>query len=196
MKVAVIKYNAGNVQSIAFALNRLGLDPVITDNKDIIGSADRVIFPGVGEAKSAISYLDELGLLKVIPSLEMPFLGICLGMQLMCSSSSENDAKGLNIFDEQVIKILPTNKVPHMGWNALFDIKGALYKGVDQKNSYVYFAHSYFVRLNSLTNAKTDYGSPFSAGLEKNNFYAVQFHPEKSGDVGQIILKNFIELEK
>lgn len=194
MKIAIIKYNAGNTQSVIFALNRLGIEPLLTRNFEEIQKADKVIFPGVGEASSTMKHLKELDLHRLIPNLKQPVLGICLGQQLMCKHSEENDTDCLGIFDEEVKKFIPQNKekVPHMGWNNLLDKKGALMH--DLPNDDVYFVHSYYVPLNDYTCATTDYIVPFSAAMQKDNFYAVQFHPEKSGIQGQQILKNFIEL--
>jgi len=201
MKLAVIKYNAGNVQSVTYALNRLGIEPVLTDNPEEILSADKVIFPGVGEASTAMNFLKEKGLDLLIPQIKQPTLGVCLGLQLMCKHSEENDTDCLGIFDIQVKRFeqqkLDTNglvfKVPQMGWNGIYDLETNLYKGL-KENSYVYYVHSYYAELSSYTIAKTDYVNTFSASLHKDNFYAAQFHPEKSGDIGAQILKNFIEL--
>lgn len=194
MKVAIVKYNAGNVQSVIYALNRLGVNPVVTDDPELLNSADKVIFPGVGEAKTAMTYLRERGLDKVIVNLKQPVLGICLGLQLMCKHSEENDVECLGIFDVEV-KRFPQNglKVPQMGWNKITDFKGPLLQELPD-NSYVYFVHSYYAALSEYTAAQTDYAVPFSASLQKDNFYAMQFHPEKSSDIGSQILKNFIEL--
>jgi imidazole glycerol-phosphate synthase subunit HisH len=193
MNIAIIKYNAGNIQSVTYALNRLGLTPKVTDDINEIKSADKVIFPGVGEASSAMRYLRERQLDKLIISLKQPTLGICLGLQLMCSYSEENDTGCLGIFHEQVKKFPPKDKVPHMGWNTLETFKGPLFKGIDEK-SYVYFVHSYYAATGADTISETDYNVRFSSGLFKNNFYALQFHPEKSGKAGAKILENFINL--
>jgi glutamine amidotransferase len=201
MKLAVIKYNAGNVQSVTYALNRLGIEPVLTDNPEEILSADKVIFPGVGEASTAINFLKEKGLDLLIPQLKQPTLGICLGLQLMCKHSEENDTECLGIFDIQVKRFeqqkLDANglvfKVPQMGWNNVYDLQTPLFKGIEN-NTYLYFVHSYYAELSAQTIAKTDYVNTFSASLHRDNFYAAQFHPEKSGDIGAQILKNFIEL--
>jgi imidazole glycerol-phosphate synthase subunit HisH len=190
--VAVIKYNAGNIRSVAFALERLGIEFVITDNHEEIQKADKVIFPGVGEASSTMKYLQDSKLDKVIKELKQPVLGICLGMQLMCSSSEENNTTGLGIFDEQVKLFKPVNneKVPHMGWNSLTLTNGWLDESVN--GQYVYFVHSYYVPVNPHTTAITDYILPFSSAIKKDNFYAVQFHPEKSSTMGEIVLRSFL----
>jgi len=195
MKVVIIKYNAGNIRSVMFALERIGIRALVTDNHDEIRSADRVIFPGVGEASSAMKYLAEKGLDKLICSLTQPVLGICLGMQLMCASSEENNTTCLGIFSEKV-KLFPVTegfKIPHIGWNNITDLKTDLMKGVDE-NAYMYFVHSYYVESCERAMAKTNYIQTYSSALQKDNFYAVQFHPEKSGEVGQKILENFINL--
>jgi len=193
MNIAVIKYNAGNIRSVAFALERLNADFEITDNPEKIKSADKVIFPGVGEASSTMRYLKEKNLDKVIINLKQPVLGICLGMQLMCKHSQENDTPCLGIFDEVVKKFIPNNgqKVPHMGWNTLQESKGWLTSIMD--GQFVYFVHSYYVPVNSFTSAITEYINPFSAAMKKNNFFAVQFHPEKSSETGKLILESFIK---
>ncbi len=194
--VAVIKYNAGNIYSVVHALRREGVEPVVTDDVTILRSADKVIFPGVGEASTTMEYLRERGLDKVIKSLTQPVLGICLGMQLMCAHSEEGDAEGLGIFNIDVKRFIRTSnedKIPHMGWNQITDLKSPLMNGM-QDNGYVYFVHSYYVPVCSNTIARTDYLVPFSAALNKDNFYATQFHPEKSGSIGSKILKNFLAL--
>jgi glutamine amidotransferase len=193
MNVAVIKYNAGNIQSVEFALQRLGVSCVVTDDEAIISSADKVIFPGVGEASSTMQYLRESGLDKLIVSLKQPVLGICLGLQLMCRHSEEGDVDCLGIFPVDVKRFPATGKVPHMGWNTLQQTKTALF---DQsiENKHVYFVHSFYAELSKYTIATTDYLVPFSAALHKDNFYAAQFHPEKSAKVGEQIIKNFISL--
>jgi len=193
VKIAIIKYNAGNVQSVQYALNRLGINPIITNDAHELHSADKVIFPGVGEASSAMAYLKQHNLDRVITSLKNPVLGICLGMQLMCRHSEEGNADCLGIFDVAVKRFENTQKVPHVGWNDITDFKGSLLKGID-KHSYVYFVHSYYAELNVHCTAQCDYILPFSAGIEKDNFFAFQFHPEKSGTVGAKILENFIKL--
>jgi glutamine amidotransferase len=195
MKVVVLKYNAGNIRSVLFALERLGIEAVVTDKTEEILSADRVIFPGVGEASTAMNYLKQNQLDLLIPSLKQPVLGICLGMQLMCSFSEENNTTCLGIFDEKV-KHFPTNenfKVPQMGWNNIFQLSGPLFDGI-KENSFVYFVHSYYVPLSSNTAAVANYIFDFSAALQKNNFFAVQFHPEKSGEIGQKMLENFLNI--
>ena len=176
MKAVIIDYNAGNIRSVENALKRLGVEPVITADKRQICQADKVIFPGVGEAATTMSFLRERGLDLLIKSLTQPVLGICLGMQLMCRYSEEGDTQ---------------DKVPHMGWNTLYNIKGELLKGLPA-NPYVYFVHSYYVPVGDYTIATTDYIQPFSSAIQKDNFYATQFHPEKSGSIGEQILKNFL----
>jgi len=199
MKVAIIKYNAGNIRSVSFALERLGVEHIITADPDEIRSADKVIFPGVGEASSTMKYLKEHKLDELIVSLKQPVLGICLGMQLMCSYSEEGDVECLGIFKEKVKKfVLPDPnpeliKVPHMGWNAITNVNSELFD-ISLENKFVYFVHSYYVALGGETAATTHYIHPFSSALHKDNFYATQFHPEKSGDVGSKILENFIKL--
>lgn len=196
MEVAVVKYNAGNIRSVDNALKRMGVEAVITDDQERLMSADRVIFPGVGEAETTMQYLREHGLDKVICSLRQPVLGICLGMQLMCRHSEEGDVDCLNIFHTDVKRFVPEkheDKVPHMGWNTLTDTCSPLFRGFTQEE-FVYFVHSYYVPLNDFTAARTEYILPFSSALHKDNFYATQFHPEKSGAVGEKILKNFLEL--
>ena len=194
MKVAIIDYNAGNVQSVKFALERLGINGILTnDYKEILG-ADKVIFPGVGEANSTMIQLQKLGLDKVIPNLKQPVLGVCLGMQLMCSHSEENDTNCLNIIEQNVFRFQPTSKlvkVPHVGWNNI-SVKNNSWISKKNSEKYVYFVHSYFVEIGEFTIATTDYIQPFSAALKKDNFYATQFHPEKSGSVGEQILQNFL----
>jgi glutamine amidotransferase len=196
MRVVIIKYNAGNIRSVDFALKRLGVTATITDDPQIIRSADKVIFPGVGEANTTMSYLREHQLDRLIISLQQPLLGICLGMQLLCRHSEEGDADCLGIFDEDVRLFTPhihTEKVPHVGWNQVHDLKSKLFEGI-RENDFVYFVHSFYVPVCKDTIATTDYIVPFSASLSKDNFYATQFHPEKSGSVGEKILKNFIAL--
>lgn len=193
MKLAILKYNAGNVHSVRMALNRLGIQPLVTDNPEELQSADKVIFPGVGEASSAMAYLTQRGLDQVILHLEQPVLGICLGLQLMCRHSEENDTTCLGIFETEVRKFPPLEKVPHMGWNSLDEPAGPLFKNV-QTGDYVYFVHSYYAETAKFTTARTRYILPFSAALCRDNFYSVQFHPEKSGRVGEQILKNFLDL--
>ncbi|MGB4413610.1 MAG: imidazole glycerol phosphate synthase subunit HisH [Paludibacter sp.] len=194
MKVVIIKYNAGNIRSVMFALERIGVRATVTDDHNEIRHADRVIFPGVGEASSAMNYLKEKGLDKLICSLTQPVLGICLGMQLMCSHSEENDTPCLGIFDEKVKRFPDTvgYKIPQIGWNNIFGLKTNLFSGVSE-NAYMYFVHGYYVESCENAIAKTDYIAVYSSALHKNNFYALQFHPEKSGEAGQKILENFIK---
>jgi imidazole glycerol-phosphate synthase subunit HisH len=191
--LAIIKYNAGNIQSVSFALERLGVSFSITDDAEKIKSADKVIFPGVGEASTTMRFLREKNLDQVIRTLKQPVLGICLGMQLMCKHSEENNTTCLGIFDETVKRFEPKvdMKVPHMGWNQLTRVNGWL--DADLENKHVYFVHSYYVPVNSDTSATTQYIVPFSAVMKKNNFYAVQFHPEKSADAGELVLKSFLK---
>jgi glutamine amidotransferase len=193
MNIVVIKYNAGNIGSVANALERLGIKCLVTDDPDEIRRADKVIFPGVGEASSTMKYLNDKGLEKLIPSLIQPVLGICLGMQLMCSWSEEGDTPALNIFPEKVKLFRGSVKVPHIGWNSVTFHPAGLFKDLEP-GSYFYFVHSYFAESGPETLAVCNYPAPFSAALQRDNFYAVQFHPEKSGVVGQTLLKNFIEL--
>ncbi|MDL2221262.1 imidazole glycerol phosphate synthase subunit HisH [Parabacteroides sp. OttesenSCG-928-N08] len=196
MEVAIIKYNAGNIFSVDFALKRLGITPVVTDNPEIIRRADKVIFPGVGEAATTMAYLKAHQLDRLILDLKQPVLGICLGMQLMCRFSEEGNVDCLGIFDAEVKRFLPARheeKVPHMGWNQLKSLKSRLFDSMTEQQ-FVYFVHSYYVPLNETTAAETDYILPFSASLHKENFYATQFHPEKSGRVGEQILRNFLSL--
>jgi imidazole glycerol-phosphate synthase subunit HisH len=192
MNVAIIKYNAGNIRSVSFALERLGVQPVITDDFSVIRNADRVIFPGVGEASTTMNYLKSKGLDELIRSLSQPVLGICLGMQLMCRHSEEGDTPCLGIFDLSVKKFEVDLKIPHMGWNSLVETKGPLITP-DLEESYVYFVHSYYIPLADETIAASNYGIAFSAAIQKDNFFATQFHPEKSGTVGEKILRNFLE---
>ncbi|MBI1287982.1 MAG: imidazole glycerol phosphate synthase subunit HisH [Flavobacteriales bacterium] len=234
--IAVVKYNAGNIRSVMNTLDRLGADATVTDDPSLLREADKVIFPGVGEAGSAMRYLRERGLDEVLKNLNQPFLGICLGLQLMCKHSEEGDTECLGIFSENV-KRFPSakEKVPHMGWNNCTELKGPLFcpprpliadtpplqgeiggseKALDQRassppserrgvhqgrggyfeNADFYFVHSYYAEIGSQTTAKCDYILPFSAALQQDNFHAVQFHPEKSADVGQQLIKNFLEL--
>lgn len=197
MKVAIIKYNAGNIYSVVHAMERLGITPEVTDSPERLMQADRVLFPGQGEAKSTMAYLREHQLDRLIRDLKQPVLGICIGQQLMCRHSEEGDVDCLGIFDTDVRLFRPSvhaDKVPHMGWNSLRETKGDLFKGIAE-NEFVYFVHSYYVPLTAYTTAITDYIVPFSASLQKDNFYATQFHPEKSGSVGERILKNFLDLK-
>jgi imidazole glycerol-phosphate synthase subunit HisH len=194
MKTIIIKYNAGNVQSVMYALDRIGASYLWTDNEDEIRTADRVIFPGVGEASTAMTYLREKGLDKVIPTLTQPVLGTCVGMQLMCSHSEENDTTCMGIFDIHVKRFQSdTYKVPHVGWNNIFDYKNGLTAGLNE-NSFMYFVHSYYAELSPYTVATCDYVQPFSAMLQKDNFYAAQFHTEISGKEGQQIIENFLKI--
>lgn len=193
MKVVIIKYNAGNIRSVLFALERIGVEAIVTDNHDEIRSADRVIFPGVGEASSAMKYLKEKGLDQLIVSLKQPVLGICLGMQLMCAFSEENNTECMGIFAEKV-KRFPDKaglKVPQIGWNNVTQLRTKLFDGVTD-DAYMYFVHSYYVENCAEAIAKTNYVVEYSSAIQKNNFYAVQFHPEKSGEAGQKILENFL----
>ena len=215
MKVAVVKYNAGNIFSVIHALQRMGVEPLLTDNAVELRSADRVIFPGQGEASNAMHYLRERGLDRIIPSLTNPVLGICIGQQLMCRHSEEGDVDCLGIFDAEVKRFVPLrheDKIPHMGWNTLHPVQGeelrmknksnqsedngnsgsSLFESLD--GEFVYFVHSYYVPVCQHTAAVTEYIHPFSAAMQKDNFFATQFHPEKSGRVGQQILRNFLEL--
>ncbi len=196
MKVAVVKYNAGNIRSVDYALKRLGVEAVITGDEEVLRSADKVIFPGVGEATTTMEFLRSHGMDRLIKDLRQPVLGICLGMQLMCSRSEEGDVDCLGIFDADVkrfVSLKHEDKVPHMGWNTIGQTNSDLFKGFD-KEEFVYFVHSFYVPVNKDTVAVTDYIHPFSAALHKDNFYATQFHPEKSGAVGERILRNFLEL--
>lgn len=194
MKVVLIKYNAGNIQSVSFALERLGVTFQITDDKEKITSADKVIFPGVGEASTTMHYLREKNLDLVIRGLKQPVLGICLGMQLMCRHSEENDTQCLGIFDDAVKRFIPAGemKVPHMGWNQLLIRESWLDPKLENQNAY--FVHSYYVPVNEHTSAVTEYINPFSAAMHRDNFYAVQFHPEKSAQAGELVLKSFLQL--
>lgn len=193
-KIIIIKYNAGNIQSVLFALERIGVNATVTDKIDEIQSADKIIFPGVGEASSAMRYLKERNLDKVITNATQPLLGICLGLQLLCRHSEENNTPCLNVFDVAVKRFQSSEmKVPHMGWNTINHLKNPLFNGV-KNNSYCYFVHSYYAALHENTIATSAYANEFSSALHKSNFYGVQFHPEKSADVGELILKNFIQL--
>jgi glutamine amidotransferase len=191
--IAIIKYNAGNTGSLYNAVKRLGYDCIITDDTAQIQNAEKVLFPGVGEAVSAMEYLRERGLDKVIINLKQPILGICLGLQLMCNTSAEGDTQCMGIFDIPVKKFPPLDIVPHMGWNNCTSLQGSLFKGINS-NGDLYFVHSYYAALSEFTVAQCDYIVPFSAALQKKNFYAVQFHTEKSGTTGEQILRNFLSL--
>ena len=191
--IAIVKYNAGNTRSVENAVKRLGYECIVTDDVQQLQQAGKVIFPGVGEAASAMAYLEEKGLDVVIKSLQQPVLGICLGLQLLCRSSEEGNTKGLGIFDAVVKKFPPQDIVPHMGWNNLSECDSPLFKGITS-NDNVYFVHSYYAEVSVDTIAQCNYILPFSAALQKDNFYAVQFHTEKSGAVGEQILKNFLVL--
>jgi glutamine amidotransferase len=194
MDIKIVKYNAGNIQSVLFALERIGVQAEVTDDIEKLQSGDKVIFPGVGEASTAMEYLKARNLDKVIAELKQPVLGVCLGMQLMCTYSEENDTECLGIFEEKVLRFdgNGTNlKVPQMGWNNIYDLKSPLMKNVKEE-SYCYFVHSYYASIGNHTIATTNYTKPFSSALHKDNFYGVQFHAEKSADAGEQILKNFI----
>lgn len=193
MKIVIINYGAGNIQSILFAIERLGYSAVLTNNPEEIKAADKVIFPGVGEASYAMKMLKESGLDTLIPTLTQPVLGICLGMQLMCKHTQEGNTDGLGIFDVDVIKFTPKVKVPQMGWNTIYNLKSDLFKEIAEKE-YMYLVHSFYAPLCEETIATTDYELPYSSALENKNFFGTQFHPEKSGDVGEQILKNFLLL--
>lgn len=193
MKVVIIKYNAGNVCSVQFGLQRLGVDAIVTDEAEEILNADKIIFPGVGAAGVAMKYLKEKKLDALIKNCKQPFFGICLGMQLLCTYSEENNTNCIGIFDESVKKFSGYIKVPQMGWNNIYNLQLPLFKNLNEED-YVYFVHSYYVEKSSHTIASANYGLEYSAALQKDNFYAVQFHPEKSGAAGEKILKNFIEL--
>ena len=196
MNVAIVKYNAGNIRSVDYAMKRLGVEAVITADKEVLMAADKVIFPGVGEAETTMNHLRATGLDELIKNLRQPVLGICLGMQLMCRYSEEGDTNCLNIFDTEVKRFVPArheDKVPHMGWNTIYDLKTSLYNGIDE-NSDIYYVHSFYCELSEYTIAKTNYILEYSASLNKNNFYATQFHPEKSAGIGEQILKNFLSI--
>lgn len=194
-KLVIIKYNAGNIRSVLFALDRIGVEAIVTDDPEEIRSADKVIFPGVGEASSAMNYLREKGLDRLIPSLKQPVLGICLGMQLMCSSSEENSTDCLGIFPMSVEKFPEDKglKVPQIGWNTISDLHSSLFDKISE-STYVYFVHGYFVPASEFTIATASYTHSYSAAICRDNFMAVQFHPEKSGDAGEQLLRNFLQL--
>lgn len=196
MNVAIVDYNAGNIYSVIHALERLGVSPLLTDNPEQIAKADKVLFPGQGEAGNAMRYLKQHGLDRVIRELRQPLLGICIGQQLLCSHSEEGDVDCLGIFDVPVLRFRPQrheDKVPHMGWNTIGQTRSPLFRGFEG-NEFVYFVHSFYVPECEWTVATTDYIQPFSAALRRDNFYATQFHPEKSGDTGERILQNFLDI--
>ena len=194
MNIVIIKYNAGNIQSVLFALERLGVQAVVTDDKEAIQSADKIIFPGVGEANSAMQYLKENNIDHLIKNATQPLLGICLGMQLLCTHSEENNTNCMGVFNNRVKKFDHTiEKVPQIGWNTITPKESVLFKNINA-DAYCYFVHSYYATLNEQTIATTHYINDFSSALQYKNFYGVQFHPEKSAKVGEQILKNFIEL--
>ena len=202
MQVAIVKYNAGNIYSVVNALRRIGIEPVITDDAETLMKADRVLFPGQGEASNCMRYLRERGLDRIIKDLLQPVLGICVGQQLLCRHSEESDTECIGVFDTDVRRFQPTrheDKVPAMGWNALHDLRSPLFRGLNETCGnlpYVYFVHSYYVPVCEWTTATADYILPYSAALQKDNFLACQFHPEKSGKVGELILRNFIEINE
>ena len=196
MNLTIVQYNAGNIQSVLYALERLGVAATVTDDPALIQASDRVIFPGVGEASTAMAYLKERNLDQLIVALKQPVLGICLGMQLMCKHSAENDTNCLGIFEEQVLAFKATEmtqKVPQIGWNNIMNLKTDLFKAVPE-NSFAYFVHGFYAGIGTGTIATTDYIQPYSSGLHKDNFYGVQFHPEKSAEVGEQIIQNFLAL--
>lgn len=193
MKLVIIDYGAGNIKSIQFAFKRLGVDAILSSKAEEIQQADKVIFPGVGEASFAMQKLQESGLDKIIPTLKQPVLGICLGMQLLCKSSEEGNTKGLGVFDVTVKKFSNKNKVPQMGWNTIYNLKSPLFKGVKGKE-FMYLVHSFYAERCSEEIAITNYGLEYGSALQKDNFYGVQFHPEKSSKAGEQILKNFLDL--
>jgi len=197
MNITIVQYNAGNIQSVLFALERLGVTATVTDDLSMIQAADKVIFPGVGEASTAMAYLKARNLDQLIVSLKQPVLGICLGMQLMCKHSAENDTNCLGIFEEHVMVFKATErttKVPQIGWNTISNLKTELFNDIPE-NSFAYFVHGYYAELGDNTIATTDYIQPYSSALQKNNFYGVQFHPEKSASVGEQIIQNFLAVK-
>ncbi|MEH6407605.1 MAG: imidazole glycerol phosphate synthase subunit HisH [Leeuwenhoekiella sp.] len=193
MKLVIINYGAGNIQSLKFAFKRLGITAILSDDKEEIQNADKVIFPGVGEASSAMKKLRHTGLDEIIPTLKQPVLGICLGMQLMCNSSTEGNTKGLGIFDVDVVKFSSQVKVPQIGWNQISDLKSPLFTGIPE-DSYMYLVHSFYAPACTEAIATTNYELDYTSALQKDNFYGVQFHPEKSSTAGEQVLKNFLEL--
>ncbi|MFD1096013.1 imidazole glycerol phosphate synthase subunit HisH [Salegentibacter chungangensis] len=193
MKIVIIDYGAGNIQSIKFAIKRLGYEAVLSSDPEEIRAADKVIFPGVGEASSAMKMLRATSLDRIIPELKQPVLGICLGMQLMCEHSEEGDTTGLGIFDARVVRFDNSVKVPQIGWNQIYDLESELFEGIREKE-YIYLVHSYYVKECEETIASTEYGVEYTSAIKKNNFYGVQFHPEKSSDAGERILENFLKL--
>lgn len=196
MQVAIVKYNAGNIRSVLNALHRCGVEAVLTDDVETLTSADKVIFPGQGEARTTMTYLRQHRLDEVILGLRQPVLGICIGMQLLCRHSEEEDTDCLGVFDVDVVKFRPTrheDKVPQMGWNTIGDLKSDLFKGLSEEE-FVYFVHSFYAPLCADTIATTNYVQPYSSALHRDNFYATQFHPEKSGAVGERIIRNFLEM--
>ena len=193
MNIVIIDYGAGNIKSVQFALNRLGVTATLSADKNVIQAADKVIFPGVGHAKAAMEKLSAAGLDQMIPQLKQPVLGICLGMQLMCDHSEEGDTKGLGIFNTKVVAFDNQVKVPQIGWNAIENLQGPLFKDVTE-GAYIYMVHSFYAAVTTDTVATSFYGQDYSAAMSKNNFYGTQFHPEKSSSIGAQILKNFIGL--
>ena len=197
MQVAIVKYNAGNIYSVVNALKRMGIEPLLTDDPELLGKADRVLFPGQGEAKGAMEYLKARKLDELIRNLKQPVFGICVGQQLLCKHSEEGDVDCIGIFDAPVVRFRPErheDKVPCMGWNKLYDLKSPLMEGL-RDDPYVYFVHSYYVPVCEETIATADYILPYSASMHKDNFYTCQFHPEKSGTIGEKIIKNFLDLK-
>ncbi len=193
-KIVIVNYGAGNIQSIKFAVKRLGENAVLSSDPNEIMAADKVIFPGVGEASSAMKMLKRIGLDKIIPNLTQPVLGVCLGMQLMCESTEEGNTTGLGIFDAKVVKFKNGLKVPQIGWNKIYNLKSELFKGV-KEDDYIYLVHSYYIPECVETIATTEYGVEYTSAIQKKNFYGVQFHPEKSSSAGEKILENFLRLE-
>ena len=193
MKVAVVKYNAGNIRSVDYALRRLGVEAEITADEKVLRAADKVIFPGVGEAETTMNFLNAGGMGRLIKELRQPVLGICLGMQLMCAHSEEGNTEGLGIFPMRVKEFGKCSKVPHMGWNGIRGVKSGLFDGIVE-GEMVYFVHSYYVPLSEYTIATCDYQMAFSAAIRKDNFWGCQFHPEKSAGVGEKIIENFLKM--